>query len=202
MNQHASISNCMRNRGTFLMANMKLLNLLFLFTASSHALVPVHGCEKTPDTTAITNFTLFHNATTGSTSDYVKWQVPALTVSCSSSTGGMTAIGQPGVNTFVPCNMDGTKLENGRILLAADSGIDSVAKIGFSIWAQCAASRFEFYYEGSFLLSCATDVSGSATCVPKGNATTTYTGARHILPMPPPPPPPFQFPQPSPTRAG
>lgn len=177
------------------MAKMKTAGVILLsaLTASSQAqaFTPVHGCEWVTQTTAITNFTLFQSATDDSTPNYVKWQAPALGVSCYISDPSSTAIGSPGISTTVPCTAPASEPTKGRFLLSAEdgSGSSSNATLNFVAYVQCAASIYAFYYEGIFSLSCATDAGGS-TCVSKGNATASVTRELYLPPVGPPPPPP------------
>lgn len=175
---------------------MKTAIFLSVLTASLQAqeFVPIHGCEWVPQTTAVTNFTLFHGASSDSTSDYVNWQVPALSVSCHASdpstTRSTTAIGDPGTSTTVECAAPASDLTAGTFLVSADDGSGSNATLRFMAFAQCAASIYAFYYEANFALACASDTGGSATCVSKGNATASVTRELWLPPIHPPPPPP------------
>lgn len=176
--------------------NCQMFIFLLALTASSQAQVftPIHGCEWVPQTTAVTNFTLFHSASNDSTPDYVDWQAPALRVSCHASnpstTGTTTAIGDPGTSTTVDCTASGSDPTKGTLLVSADDGSGSNATLKFMAYAQCAADIYAFYYEANFLLSCASDAWGSTTCVSKGNATASLTSELYLPPIHPPPPPP------------
>jgi hypothetical protein len=170
---------------------MKTILFLSLFAASQQALsafVPVHGCEWVTETTAVTNFTLYTSASNTSTTDHVQWQVPVHGVACSVSS---TAIGTPGGDsTIVPCtaHSDPTK---GQFRVLAEDGLAKNAALIFVAYVQCAASIYAFYYRADFALSCEADLRGSATCVPKGNATATVTTELYLPPISRPPPQPW-----------
>jgi hypothetical protein len=174
---------------------MKTIVLLSALTTSMQAqvFVPVHGCEWVPPTNAVTNFTLFRSASIDNDQNYVKWQASVFGTVCKASSpsfnGSTTAIGKPGINTFVPCTSTSSEPTTGTFRVTADDGSGSNATLNFVGYAQCAADIFEFYYEANFPLSCVTDAEGSDTCVPKGNATARVTNEVYLPPIRGPGPP-------------
>jgi hypothetical protein len=127
---------------------MKTIFLLSVFGASLHAslaIVPVYGCEKYPQTAAVTNFTFTHGTTTTNTTgpSSVKWQAPALSVSCSASSS-TNSIGAPGTYTSVPCGEKPSDPVTGSFQVSANG---SNATITFTTYVQCAADIFGFRWE-------------------------------------------------------
>jgi hypothetical protein len=179
--------------------SMKTIFLLSALTASLHAspaIVPVYGCEKYPQTTALTNFTFTHGTSTtnNNAASSVKWQAPALGVLCSASSS-TNSIGNPGAYTSVPCGEKSSDPVTGSFQVLADDGTGSNATITFITYASCAADIFGFRWEAVIPLSCASDGAGSETCTANGNTTASVTSAGYIPHVRPPPPPPWS-PQP------
>jgi hypothetical protein len=173
--------------------SMKTIFLLSVFGASLHAslaIVPVYGCEKYPQTTALTNFTFTHGtSTTNATGpSSVKWQAPALSVSCSASSSSTNSIGAPGTYTSVPCGEKPSDPVMGSFQVSANG---SNATVTFITYVQCAADIFGFRWEAVIPFSCASDAAGSETCAANGNTTASVTSAGYIPHVRPPPPPPW-----------
>jgi hypothetical protein len=158
---------------------MKIITILSALIATSHAqftFVPVHGCEWVPETTALTNFTLFHGPSNFDTLDYVQWDAPALSVSCFNFST-TTSIGKPGTTDTVPCTAANSDPTQGMFLVSADG---SSATLNFVFYAQCAADIFAFHYEAVVELSCGVYAKESNRCLSKGNATANVTAEEYL----------------------
>lgn len=163
-----------------------------LIAASPALAVPIHGCENVPNTTAVTDFTLFDSASADSALDYVTWQVPALShLLCHTNTsyaGNTTATEDSSTRLYVSCTPP-EKPTTGVFLASADDGSGRNASLEFITYAQCAADIYEFHWKADFLLSCAGNAGGDATCVSKGNASAMFNFGIYLPPVRSPPPP-------------
>jgi len=152
---------------------------LLAFAACTHAqraLLPIHGCEWVPETTAIINFTLSENTSNNSAPTYVQWQAPAFRIVCNAS-----AVEKPGVRTDVPCTQDNSRQDTpGTLQLSAGNESSSNATLNFKVFAQCAASQFAIYYQAVVALACEKSLAGTTACVPKGNATATVWATEYL----------------------
>jgi hypothetical protein len=158
---------------------MKIITVLSALIAVSYTqftFVPVHGCEWVPQTTALTNFTLFHGPSYLNTLDYVQWNAPALSVSCYNFST-TTSIGKPGTRDTIPCTAANSDPMQGTLLVSA---VDGSATLNFVFYAQCAADIFAFHYEAVVELSCAAYAKESTRCLSKGNATASVTAEEYL----------------------
>lgn len=160
-------------------SKMKTIVALSALTAVSQAqstFVPVHGCEWVPETTPLTNFTLFHGPSDNGTPAYVQWNAPDLRVACYSFSS-TTSIGKLGTSETVPCTAANSDGSNGWLQVSADAGS---ATLNFVFYAQCAADIFAFHYEATVELSCAVYAKESTRCLSKGNATASVTAEEYL----------------------
>lgn len=159
---------------------MKIILPVLILLASSHA-APIHGCEWLPNTVAITNFTYIHNPSNTTATDFVKWQVPAVDVSCNATNPSPYGF-------YFPC----TKQETyGTFTISADDGSDRNATASFNMYAQCAADIFEIWYTGMLQLDCRKEEM--VRCGTRGNATASISATGYLPPIRNPPPPPSHW---------
>lgn len=155
----------------------KIFPLLALVASSSAA--PIHGCEWLPNTVSITNFTYIHDPSNTSATDFVKWQAPAVDVSCNATNPSPFGF-------YFPCMKQETY---GTFKISADDGSDRNATASFNMYAQCAADIFEIWYTGMIQLECYKE-GESVDCGTRGNATASISATNYLPPIRNPPPPP------------
>jgi hypothetical protein len=144
-----------------------MISLLILaLTASAQAqrpFEPVYGCTWVPEFTAITNFT-FTRSANDSAPAYIQWQAPGLPIACNAT----TTIPKPSTRANVACK----QADSGAYyLLSTDETSGTNVTLGFTFYAQCAASIFAFYYEAVVSLSCESDTDGITACGAPSNTT-------------------------------
>ncbi|OAL01758.1 hypothetical protein IQ06DRAFT_376024 [Phaeosphaeriaceae sp. SRC1lsM3a] len=161
---------------------MKILTFSLALIASSHA-ADIHGCAWLPDTVAVINFTYIHYPVNATNTDFVKWDAPAVSVSCN-------ATNPSPYQFFFPCIGEE---KYGTLKISADNAADRNATIKFNMYAQCAADIYEIWYTGNLQLECQEDGEADVVCGTKGNVTASISAANYLPPIRNPPPPPTHW---------
>ena len=164
------------------------LALSSLVATSLASILPIHGCEWLPNTTAVTNFSYFASSSTTTTPDYVSWTVPAFSTTCNATFTGPDFRTSEYNSTNVQCRSSHSDPNTGFFL---QSLTGANATLNFSTYAQCAADIFEIYYSAPTVFDCVNDEAGDKNCVARGNITASVSAANYLPPIRNPPPPPW-----------
>lgn len=148
--------------------------------------IPVHGCEWVPELTPLANFTYTHpfsaypSNTTSTTTSYIHWNAPSISVSCSNPNPSFTGFQNA---SAVACASPG---DEGRFLVSTDG---KNATVIFRVYVQCAADIFAFHYEAGFEIACVRNEGGGEECGDGGRAVARCTAQQYLPPIRYPPPP-------------